>query len=69
MYALSVHEAIKILYSYPTDMNCEVRQLSDVFCWLFLYIHGSVAFPEMLPIDMENPYRLSKRSVSIGLLS
>ena len=35
--------------------------------WLFLYIHTSVAFPELLPIDIENPYRSSKCTVSFFL--
>ena len=49
-----------------SDVNFEVWQLSDVTCWLFLYIYGLVTFPELLPIDTENPYRLSKHNVLIS---
>ena len=32
--------------------------------WLFLTIHDSVAFPGLLPINIENPHQLSKRSAT-----
>ena len=37
----------------------------SVTCWLFVYIYGAVAFPVLLTINLEYPYRLSKHSVSM----
>ena len=34
----------------------------SVTYWLVVDIHGSVTFP-ILPIDIENPFRLSKRTI------
>ena len=63
---LSVHTSIKISYLY--HLRCECRRncqsQMSVTCWLFVDIHGSVTFP-ILPIDTENPFRLSKRTLSI----
>ena len=47
---LSVHEAVKISYLYP--LRCQLLKLDYIF-WLFVDIHGSVAFPLLLPIDTE----------------
>ena len=38
-------------------------------CWLFVDIYGSVAFPALLIIDVGNPYRLSKRTLSVISIS
>ena len=42
---------------------------SDVTCWLFVDFNGSVALPVLLLVNIENPYRLSKYSVSIISIS
>ena len=68
-YMLSVHEAIKISYSYhlwcQRWRNC---QKMSVTCWMVVDIHGSVAFSK-LPIYMENLSRLSKHTLSIISIS
>ena len=46
--------------------NCQSQM--SVTCWLFVDIHGSIAFP-ILPIDIDNPSRLSKRTLSIISIS
>ena len=64
-YMLSVHEAIKISYSYHLpcqgSRNCQKSDVSNhsIVCW-----HGSVAFP-ILPIHIANLSRLSKCTLPI----
>ena len=35
--------------------------------WLFLYIHGSVTYPGLLPIDTKIPYGSTKLSLVVNI--
>ena len=55
------------LYTSNKDFVSESSPMSPdkSHSWLYLYTYGHIVFPELLPIDIENPNQLSKLSISI----
>ena len=70
MYSFSVHKAIDISHSYP--LRCQGPTVKSDSCSMslagcFYIVMARSYFPELLPIDIENPYLLSKCSLSISI--